>query len=225
MRNIIYKYQFKRVFSSDRISEKQIRNALALLLGICFFTSASARPKEMTSKYNMEMFGTKIGEFSVTQNDENGILKIEAISDIKINLLFSYRVKYIQNTVYEQGVLKNSCVKTYKNGQMNSDIWLKLEKNFYLLVIDGDTTVIHNSITYSGSLLYFNEPLGIKQFYKERTAEIRQITQSGEHTYIVKDEKERELNRYIYENGVLEYASMHHALGTLVLKRIRGKYD
>ena len=195
------------------------------LPGILFIISIPAKSKEMTSKYNLEMLGAKVGEFSVTQKNKNGNVNIEAITDVKVNLLFSYRVKYIQNTVYEQGVLKSSNVKTYKNGKLNSNTVLKQEKDAYLLVADGDTTVINGSITYSGSLLYFNEPLGIKQLYKERTAEMRQITLLSEHIYVVNDEKERELNRYIYKDGVLEYAKMRHTLGTLELKRVKEEYD
>ena len=60
------------------------------------------------------MLGAKIGEFTVTQKNENGNVNIEAITDVKVNLIFSYRVKYVQNTEYEQGVLKHSNVKTYK---------------------------------------------------------------------------------------------------------------
>lgn len=191
-----------------------------LLLVFSLFISVSTTAKELTSRYNMEMLGARIGEFSVTQKNENGTVEVEAITDVKINLLFSYQVKYIQNTLYEQGVLKSSNVKTFKNGKLNSDIMLKQEKDAYLLIVDGDTTIINDIITYSGSLLYFNEPQGIKRLYKERTAEMRQITSLNEHTYVVNDEKERELNRYIYKDGVLEYAKMQHTLGTLVLKRV-----
>ncbi len=85
---------------------------------------------------------------------------------------------------------------------------------------DGDTTIVHNSITYSGSLLYFNEPVGVKNIYKERSAEMRQLTSVSNHTYIIRDEKEREINRYYYENGILQYAEMQHAFGTIELNRI-----
>ena len=199
--------------------KKYLKYALVLLFGSFSFTSVSAKTKEMTSKYNLEMLGTNIGEFFVTQKNEDGNIEIEAVTDVRIKFLFSYRVKYIQNTVYEQGVLKSSNVKTYKNGEMNSDMTLKQEKDVYLLVVDGDTTVINDTISYSGSLIYFNEPLGVKQLYKERTAEVWQLTSISNHTYIIRDEKDRELNRYYYENGILEYAKMRHALGTIELKR------
>jgi len=175
----------------------------------------------MSSKYDLEMLGAKIGEFSVTQKNENGNVEIEAVTDVKLKFLISYRVKYVQNTVYEQGILKSSNVKTYKNGKLNSDMTLKQEKNVYLLIADKDTTVINDSITYSGSLIYFNEPLGIKRLYKERTAEMEPLTRLTEHTYIIRDEKDRELNRYVYKDGVLEYAEMRHAMGMLELKRVK----
>ena len=197
---------------------------LVLLLGIISFISVSAKPEELATKYNIQMLGASIGEFSVTQTGKNGNVNIEAITDVKVNLLFSYRIKYVQKTVYKQGILQSSHVETYKNGQLNSTIWLKREKGSYLLISEKDTSVIHDLIEYSGSLIYFNEPKEIKKIYKERSAEMRPLEAVGEHTYIIKDEKERELNRYFYENGILQSAKMRHTLGTLELNQIAEKH-
>jgi hypothetical protein len=212
------------VFTYLNNENRHIKYILGLLLGIIFFTSVSAKPEELATKYSIHMLGANVGEFSVIQTNNNGIVNIEAITDIKVNLLFSYRIKYVQNTTYKQGVLQYSHIKTYKNGKLNSDMWMNLEKGSYLLIVDGDTTVINDSITYTGSLLYFNEPKGIKRIYKERSAEMRSITPVSEHTYIIKDEKERELNRYHYENGILKSAKMRHTLGNLELNRINEQY-
>ncbi len=197
---------------------------LVLLLGIISFISVSAKPEELATKYNIQMLGASIGEFSVTQTGKNGNVNIEAITDVKVNLLFSYRIKYVQKTVYKQGILQSSHVETYKNGQLNSTIWLKREKGSYLLISEKDTSVIHDLIEYSGSLICFNEPKEIKKIYKERSAEMRPLEAVGEHTYIIKDEKERELNRYFYENGILQSAKMRHTLGTLELNQIAEKH-
>ncbi len=196
------------------------KTILVLLLGILFFTSVSAKTEKLTTKYNIQMLGVSIGEFSVTQTSKNGNVNIEAITDVKVNLLFSYRIKYVQRTVYKQGILQSSHVETYKNGQLNSTIWLKREKGSYLLISEKDTSVIHDLIRYSGSLIYFNEPKGIKKIYKERSAEMRPLEAVGEHIYIIKDKKERELNRYFYENGILQSAKMRHTLGSLELNQI-----
>ncbi len=196
------------------------KTILVLLLGILFFTSVSAKTEELATKYNIQMLGVNIGEFSVTQTSKNGNVNIEAITDVKVNLLFSYRIKYVQKTVYKQDILQSSHVETYKNGQLNSTIWLKREKDSYLLISEKDTSVIHDLIRYSGSLIYFNEPKGIKKIYKERSAEMRPLEAVGEHTYIIKDKKGRELNRYFYENGILQSAKMRHTLGSLELNQI-----
>lgn len=212
------------VFTYHNIENRQIKYILVLLLGIISFISVSAKPEELATKYNIQMLGVSIGEFSVTQVSENGIVNIEAITDIKVNLLFSYRIKYVQNTIYKQGVLQYSHIKTYKNGKLNSTICLKLEKGSYLLITEKDTSVIHDLIEYSGSLIYFNEPKGIKKIYKERSSEMRPLEAVSEHTYIIKDEKEKELNRYFYENGILQSAKMRHTLGTLELNRINEQH-
>ena len=197
-----------------------IKFMLILLPVIILFTTVSAKPKELIAKYNIQMLGANIGEFSVIQTSENENMNIEAITDVKVNLLFSYRVKYVQNTVYNNGILQKSEVKTYKNGKLNSNMWMNFENGVYRLVSDGDTTFFHDSITYSGSLIYFNEPREIKNIYKERSKEVRQISPVSEHEYIITDKKGRELNRYYYTNGVLQYAKMRHTLGTLELKRV-----
>ena len=208
------------IFTYHNNENRQIKYILLLLLGIISFISVSAKPEELATKYNIQMLGVRIGEFSVTQPSENGNVNIKAITDVKINLLFSYRIKYVQRTVYEQGILQSSLVEIYKNGKLNSTIWMKLEKGSYLLITDKDTSVIHDLIEYSGSLIYFNEPKGIKKIYKERNSEMRQLEAVSEHTYIIKDEKEKELNRYFYENGILQSAKMRHKLGTVQLHRI-----
>ncbi|MBK7479802.1 MAG: hypothetical protein IPI69_08860 [Bacteroidales bacterium] len=49
---------------------------------------------------------------------------------------------------------------------------------------------------------------------------MQQINPVSEHIYVIKDENEKELNRYFYEGGILQYAQMKHAIGTIELKRI-----
>jgi hypothetical protein len=199
---------------------KGIHYFLGLIIAVFLSIPVSAEPNDFTSRYSMHLLGANIGEFSVRQTGESGNVSVEAITDVNVNLLISYRVKYIQHTVYNQGVLQSSLVETYKNGKLNSTTFLKLQNNSYQLVADGDTTIINDYITYSGSLIYFNEPTEIKKIYKERSAEMQQINPVSEHIYVIKDENEKELNRYFYEGGILQYAQMKHAIGTIELKRI-----
>lgn len=205
---------------SKKNKTRQMKHILCLLVGFCLLTSITARPVTLTAKYKIYMLGANIGEFSVTQTNSHGNVTIDATTEVKIKFLFSYRIKYVQNTIYNQGVLQNAHVKTYKNGKLNSTMKMTLNKGAYLLIVDGDTITINDSITYSGSLIYFNEPKTATRIFKERNAEMRQITPEGNHTYIIKDEKGKLLNNYSYEEGILQQATMRHALGNVKLKRV-----
>lgn len=208
-------------FYSKRIVNNYLKFIIYVLLGFFVFTSSSANPIALSTKYKIYLFGSNIGEFSVAQTNNNGNINIEAVTEVKINLLFPYRIKYVQKTEYNQGVLQNAHVKTYKNGKLNSTMYMKLEKGSYLLITNSDTTTINNSITYSGSLLYFNEPNIAKKIFKERNAEMTQISPVSEHVYTINDEKGREMNKYYYEEGILQYATLRHALGNVELKRVK----
>lgn len=205
---------------------RTIRFLLIWVISICSIThSVAASSNQLVSRYSLHLLGANIGEFSITQTGEKGNLTIDVITDVNVNIIFPYRIKYVQNTIYSQGILQSSSVETFKNGKLNSTVRITLKDNSYLLISDGDTTTINDTITYSGSLIYFNEPKGTCKIYKERTFEMRQIIPIGEHTYIIKDDKNREINRYYYEEGILQYAEMRHTLGTIVFKRITNKVD
>ncbi|HDR51830.1 MAG TPA: hypothetical protein ENN90_09490 [Mariniphaga anaerophila] len=199
---------------------RRLKYILFLLLGFVVLTSVAANPETLTSKYKIYLLGANIGEFSVEQTNNQENVIIDATTEVEIHLLFSYRIKYVQKTVYNKGVLQNAHVETYKNGKLNSTMFMNYEKGAYQLIVDGDTTIINELITYSGSLIYFNEPKTATRIFKERNVEMRQITLAGNHTYTIKDEKGKLLNKYFYENGILQHATMRHALATVELKLV-----
>lgn len=223
MKILLLKRRYVRARSSDKLNNIKVKTILVFFLSIYLFTSVSAQPKELAAKYSIHMLGKNIGEFAVTQTNNNGNININAITEIEVKLLFSFRIKYVQSTVYNQGVLQTAHVESFKNGKLNSNMSMKYEKGSYKLIVDGDTTIINDAITYSGSLIYFNEPKTSKRIFKERTAEMRQITPEEEHTYIIIDEKGRVLNRYFYEEGILQHATMQHTLANVELIRVTGK--
>ncbi len=206
---------------SVKKENRRLKYILCLLLGFVVFTSVTAKPVTLTAKYKIHLLGANIGEFSISQTDYNGMINIDATTEVKINLLFSYRIKYVQKTVYNRGVLQTANVETYKNGKLHSTMQMNFENGLYLLIIDGDTTIINDSVTYSGSLIYFNEPQMVTRIFKERNAEMRQIAPVDNHTYIIKDEKGKLLNKYFYKDGILQHATMRHALGNVELKRVK----
>ncbi|MEL7589277.1 MAG: DUF6134 family protein [Prolixibacteraceae bacterium] len=198
------------------------RYSLALLLIFFFAASLSAQSTDRTAKYRLRVLGMNIGEFTVNQKIAGGDMRIEAITDVEVKIIFTYRVKYIQKSLYREGSLWSSHVQTIKNGKLNSDMRLeKKDESSYLLVEDGDTALVKGNIDYSGSLLYFNEPKQISYLYNERSGEKKTLKAVADHTYVIVEGKEKKTNEYEYENGILARALLIHPLATVHMERSR----
>lgn len=197
-----------------------IKCTLGLVIGFFLTASALALPADQFAKYHIRVLGMTVGELTVTQKTmDEGAISIEAVTDVEVKLIFTYRVKYIQHSSYRDGYLQKYHIQTLKNGKMNSDTRLEKTGDAYLLIKDGDSTYVHDEITYSGSLLYFNEPRDIPHIYNERKGENKPINSIDKHTYIITDEKDRKTNEYQYEGGILDLATLIHPLATIRLER------
>jgi len=193
---------------------------MGLIVMFLFFKSAAAQPFERSAKYQISVWGTNIGEFTVDQKVEGDDIRINAVTDVYVRMIFSYQVKYLQHSLYRHGILWSSQVKTLKNGKINSNTRLDRQIENYLLTKDGDATIINGNITYSGSLLYFQEPTLINCIYNERNGEKNMIKSLNEHTYAIIDKKGNKINIYEYQDGILLKAELIHSLATIHLKRI-----
>lgn len=193
---------------------------LAGLLFVILLVNSAVAQEEQSARYNIWVFGMNVGEFTVTQKEKNGNLDIHAVTDVEVKLIVPYRVKFIQNSTYKHGSLANFHVQTLKNGKVNSDTKLEKNGNAYVLVKDGDSTMVNENITFSGSLLYFNEPEGISEVFKERSGEVQKIEKVADHSYLITDEKNRKAHEYSYKDGILQQAELKHPLATIYLKRV-----
>ena len=203
----------------DNFIMKYTKYGLGLLIVFLFMASVSAQSTQRTAKYHIRVLGMNIGEYTVTQETKDGDISIKAITDVEVKIIFTYRVKYVQHSLYRNGNLWSCHVQTIKNGKVNSDMRLEKQGELYLLVEDGDSTVIHDHITYSGSLLYFNEPKKVDIMYNERNGEKKTLKCIADHTYVITDEKNNKTNEYHYKDGVLTRAELKHPLAVIHLER------
>lgn len=199
---------------------KYTKHVWGILAAFFFFTVLSAQPADQSARYRIKVWGMNIGEFRVSQKSEDGDTRIEAVTDVEVKMIFTYRVKYVQKSIYRNGSLWNSHVQTIKDDKINSDFWLKKTGDGYLLIDKGDSSYIRENITYSGSLLYFNEPRQVSSIFKERSGERQAIRNIAKNTYAILDEKGKKTNEYEYRDGVLYRASLVHSLAVIHLERI-----
>lgn len=196
------------------------KHIILIITMLLVFKSSHAQSFTYSAKYQISVWGINIGEFTVDQKTADEELTIEAVTDVNVRMLFTYRVKYIQQTCYKHGILWRSDVETLKSGKLNSYTHLERQAENYRLSKDGEETLIGGFITYSGSLLYFNEPKLISCIYNERNGELNTIKNIGDHTYAILDKKGNKTNTYEYQDGILLKAELIHSLATIHLKRI-----
>ncbi len=200
---------------------KETRLILFLLPFIFFSTHLKSQQTEKSIKYNITVLGMNLGKFSVIQRINDGVISVEGITDVKVKLLLTYQVKYIQETTHKNGHLAKSHLQTRKNGETYSDTWLIAQNNDYLLIKDGDSTLISDEITYTGSLLYFNEPIDSKHLYKEKSGEKRRIKLTDAHTYVLVNDEGQITHEYKYKNGILAQAKIKFPIADIRLDYVQ----
>lgn len=170
-------------------------------------------------KYNVKALGKNVGEFTVSQNtNDEGILNIESVTEIKIKMLVSYHVKYTLQSTHKNGNLIQSHLQTTKNDKIDSDTWLIANANNYICIKNQDTTLIKDQISYTGSLLYFNEPINIKHVYKEKSGEKRQIKSIGDHMYALINNKGDTTHEYTFKDGIMVNATIKNTIADIYLE-------
>jgi len=162
--------------------------------------------------------GMDVGTITVNEQIDGNKLIVEAISQVEVRIIFKIKVKYIQTSVYENGELVESSLKTYKKDKVNSDTRLTKKGNGYELNKDGEISYINDKIYYSGSLLYFNEPKEVKELYFEINGEKTTVEKLAD-MYIITDPHNGNKNEYSYENGVLKKAVIKHNIANVYLER------
>lgn len=194
---------------------------LFFLLFVLFVNQLKAQKTEKTMKYNITALGMKLGQFTVKQECDSGFINVEGVTDVKVKLILTYHIKYIQETSHHNGRLNKSHLQTQKNGKINSDTWLIAEGSDYLLIKDGDSTLINDDITYTGSLLYFNEPIDAKFLYKEKSGDKRVIKSIDDHTYVLLNEKGQVTHEYKFVDGVMAQAKIKYPLADILLEYVQ----
>lgn len=194
--------------------------SLIILAGSLILSNNYSYAQERSMKYNVRALGMDVGVLSVTEQVNDQDIIIEAVTDVKVRIVFTFRVQYIQKSLYREGKLHRSSLHTYKKGRLNSSTELISRGNGYTLIKDGDTSFVNSSIEYSGSLLYFHEPANIEELYYEISGEKKPLQQLGNNKYMVIDPKNKRESHYEYEGGILQRSSVEHGLTTIYTERL-----
>jgi len=201
----------------------QLNYKAFLVIGFLITTIfCELQAQSKTEIWNIRAMGMDVGTITVNQQRDGDRLVVEAISQVEVRIIFKFKVKYIQTSIYEKGELITSSLKTYKKEKVNSDTRLTKNGNGYILDKDGEISHVKDKIYYSGSLLYFNEPINIKELYFEINGEKTIVEIEETHKYLITDPHNGKKNEYTYKNGVLKNAIVKHNMANVYLERKLG---
>ena len=198
---------------------------VAVIWMLCANLFCSAQNQIDTTVFNIRALGMNVGKITVHQERKGEALFVEAISEIEVWIIFKIKAKYIQTSVYKNGVLKESSLKTYKDGEVSSDTRITKKGDGYILKKGQIMSHIDEKIEYSGSLLYFNEPKDVTDMYLEISGEKATVEPLGDHEYSIMDPSSGKKNEYTYKNGVLQNAIIRHIVANVYLERDEGATD
>jgi len=197
-----------------------MRTIMITAISLILLSSLSLMAQEQTLKYNIRVLGMDVGVLTVKERIDGRDTIVEALTDVKVRIVFTYKVKYIQKSTHRGGELLCSSLETYKKDKLNSSTQLTRMGSGYRLETDEETAYIDNKIPYSGSLLYFHEPEGIAHLYYEISGEKKPIRSIGGHAYSVVDPENGRESIFEYEGGVLQRSSIEHGIATIYTERL-----
>ncbi len=191
------------------------------MMRIFMFTAAAVVMLNVSAQklvYDVELFGKKIGQTIVERIEKaDGEIqyKLSNLSDVTI--FFTRKTSEMKfDITYKNGQLFSSYAKNVKDGV--TEIVTMLWQGSQYFIHKGDEILkLNNPITYSGVMLYFNEPVGITKVFSERIGEYTVFTKTANGEYQCKTPN-GVTNIYRYQKGKLMELEMNK--GASVIMRL-----
>jgi len=190
------------------------------LLIITLLISLSFLLKAQELKYKISFANSDIGILTVKQTKVGHSTFIKVTSESEIKFFFTLNIKYNLTCKYTDNTLVSSSVHTYINDKLqHSSVTTKIDDH-YKVVKDGEALNINYPINYSEALLFVKIPKHLTSIYSELAAFNKNITQIKDNEYHTINPENGYLSEYIYKNGLLQKAVIHHTLLTVRLTKI-----
>lgn len=160
-----------------------------------------------------------LGQLRVSKIDTDSTTKIAVISQFEVKMLMTIQIKYTLQTLYYNSKLASSYVKTYKNDELNSFSKTIKVGAQYEFVKDNIESYYSEQITFSESLLYFNEPDQVSALYSEFDGVKKMIIHRNAGHYKIQNPLNGNISEYFYEDGTLKTAIVQFQMMTLYLTK------
>lgn len=146
-----------------------------------------------------------VGSLKATRTAKGSKTIYQSYTSIKKRLIKEIELEYKYDVTFDNSLLKKANVNITINDKPHartSTVW----KNYKFQIVKNEKkSSFNDSIEYATILLYFKEPVQIKNCYSEQDGTMNTIVPLGNHSYKKINAKGKE-NIYYYKKGVLQKA-------------------
>jgi hypothetical protein len=170
-------------------------------------------------KYDVLLFGKKIGETVVELKDSAGIKRYTLRSNTQVKMLFMDKKSAMSTDVLfgKDGIMNYSFFKNVKeDGTMLTNAIYQNGK--VLIEKNGEKSTISNPVKFSSVLMYFSEPINLQKVFSERLGTFFEIIKQSEGKYYAEINGSSAV--YTYVHGKLTELEMKSTLGSVFLKLV-----
>jgi|GEM_PF-4830240 len=180
-------------------------------------------PKKQVLNYTVMGRGDSIGYLTVQREVLGDRVRYRSLNEAQFSLLKSFDIRHELEAVYEDGTLHYSQVIVQVNDNQHYHSEVKWDGNQYQIFKEGEKAdSIQAPVRYSSIQLYFQEPHDHEEVFSEQFGRWQPINRvEGKSSMYILD-KQKNKNKYQYQNGQVTYAEMGHWLMSTEL-RLSGK--
>ena len=179
-------------------------------------------------KYEISAGWINLGIMNLKWDQQNDTLKVVAISQVEIPLLFTKRrMRYKTDLTVVSGVLESSRVNVWVNEELKEYCYTKKEGNTYRVhkKTEDENEVVSlinkAAIRLTTTLLLFNKPNSNEEVYAELHANLGKISKLEEKKFVLINSETGKETEYFYENDILKSSVMSNRIMDFELNRMQ----
>lgn len=193
---------------------------IGLQLVLILLLSRSRLEAQSQHAFTIHALGTQIGTMGISRTDSADYIVYKTESEMHFNLVLKQiHISIVNRTLYHKGMLIRATNHAMVNGKLNSSSLIEWQGNQYQLLVDGETKPpVAEPVHHSGSLLYFDEPTGIKETFTESSGLFMPFKKLEAQTYQAEDPHNGRDITYQYAEGRISEVRIKHRVLTIKMK-------
>jgi len=170
-------------------------------------------------KYDVFLFGKKIGETVVEMKDSAGMRFYSLHNTSRVKFLFWDKKFNLSGRVVvgRDGVMTFSTFENIKESgsSITRTIW---DKGKLIVDKNGEKKIISDAVKFPSILLYFFEPHDLQKFFYEPKGAFFEIKKEAEGLY--SGQVSNHYDRYTYDKGRLIQVEFKNTFGSILMKLV-----